>query len=283
MWWVFGWALVIVLGAVGTVASLNGLRFEHRVAAEARALASASAPQPASIRPVPLSTLPPPVQRYLLKTIGERSQPIRSVRLRHNGVFRPSLTGSWLPIRGEQYFTADPPAFVWWGRVRMAPGLWIDARDRSAAGAGNMFVTLESTITIANSSGPELDQGALARLLGEMTWFPTAFRAERYVRWTAIDDRHASATLEVGGRRISGAFAFGADDLPVEFSAERYRDVGGGRSVLTPFLGRFADFRPVNGVLVPYRVVAAWIVDGAAIEYARFDVKQVDFDWTAPW
>jgi hypothetical protein len=41
---------------------------------------------------------------------------------------------------------------------------------------------------LANSTGPQLDRGALLRLLGEMTWFPTALVDSRYVRWR-IDGR----------------------------------------------------------------------------------------------
>lgn len=281
MWWVVSWIVATLIGAVGTVASVNSLRFRRRVAQEAREMAAASREVP----PVPaarLSTLPPPVQRYLNKTIAGRSTAIRRVRLRHVGLFRPSLNGSWLQIRGQQSFTASPPGFIWWGRVRMVPGLWVDARDRSVDGVGQMLVSLESTITIANSSGPQLDQGALLRLLGEMTWFPTAFMDERYVRWSGIDDQRARATLQVNGRSVSGDFTFNPDDVPITFSADRYRDTGGGTSILTPFIGRMSDFRSVDGVLVPQRVVAAWIIDGKAIEYAKFDVQELEFDWAAP-
>jgi hypothetical protein len=214
-----------------------------------------------------------------MKALADPSRAIRRVRLRHGGFFRPSLTGNWLPIRGEQYFNTAPPGFIWWGRVRMAPGVWIDARDRSVDGAGNMLVRMQSTVTIADSSGPQLDRGALLRLLGEMTWFPTALLDSRYVRWSAIDDRRAGATLEVNGRTVAGQFVFGADDLPMTFTADRYRDIGAGKSVLTPFVGRSSDYRRVEGVLVPHRVVGAWIVDGQATEYVNFDVQQFAFDW----
>jgi hypothetical protein len=143
-----------------------------------------------------------------------------------------------------------------------------------------MLVRVESTVTLADSRGPELDQGALLRLLGEMVWFPTVFRDERYVRWSPIDDRHASAMLEVNGRTVSGRFEFGADDLPATFAAERYRDLGGGKSVLTPFVARLGDFERVDSVLVPFRVVAAWIVDGTTHEYADFEAQQISLDWT---
>jgi len=135
-----------------------------------------------------------------------------------------------------------------------------------------MLVRAESTITIADARGPELDQSALLRLLGELVWLPTAFLDDLYVRWTAVDDHSATATLTVSGCRVSGSFEFGPDGMPAVFRAERHRAIGGGRSVLTPFVGRTSDYQPVDGILVPHRVVGAWILEGQPFEYAKFDV-----------
>jgi hypothetical protein len=281
MWWFTFWIGVAVIGIVGAIASAGNVRFGRRVASEARELLSA----PVEATPLArhrVDTLPAPVARYIRKAVSGRDVAVRTVRLRHGGKFRPSLDGSWLPIRGDQYVATNPPGFVWWGRVRLAPGLWIDARDRSVAGAGNMLVAAESVVTLANSAGPELDQGALLRLLGEMPWFPTAFLDERSVTWSAVDDRHAVASLRVGETTVSGRFEFAAEDLPVSFSAERYRDIGGGRAVLTPFAGEFSKFRQVDGVLVPHRVVAAWYVDGRRLPYADFEIERIEFDVVAP-
>ena len=183
MLWLALWLVVTVIGVVAVVASANSLRFSRRVSREVRELWAGTA-EPRRIERQRIEALPAPVRRYLSKAVGERELAVRTVRLRHGGTFRTRLDGGWLPIRGEQYFAADPPGFVWWGRVRLAPGLWIDARDRS----------------LANSVGPELDRGALHRMLGEMTWFPTAFLDDRYVAWSAIDDRRTQATLRVKGQ-----------------------------------------------------------------------------------
>jgi hypothetical protein len=166
--------------------------------------------------------------------------------------------------------------------VRAAPGAWIDALDRSIDGEGRMQVAAESTITLADSRGPELDQGALVRLLGEMVWFPTAFADARYVRWSALDDRRARATLSVNGGTATAEFTFGEDDLPATVTSDRYRDVGGGRAVLTPFVGRSFDFRERSGLLVPHSMTAAWNVDGQLHEYVRFEVEEIAFDAAAP-
>jgi hypothetical protein len=247
---VLGFAGLVVVGLASLVA-VQGARFERRVAAEGRALLRAgggAAPDPGAV-----AGLPAPVRRYLEVSGAVAHAPVRSVRLRHGGVLRTSLGGAWLPIRGVQYFTADPPGFVWWGRVRAAPGVWIDARDRSFAGEANMLVRLASTVTLGDARGRELDEGALMRLLGEMSWFPTGFLDARWVAWEPVDETNARATLRVGGRAVAVTFRFGADGLPAEVSALRYRDVNG-RGVLTPWIARCSDFRKVDGLLVPFSV-----------------------------
>jgi hypothetical protein len=274
----FGVALAL-LGVLGAAASLNGKRFGERVARDASRLLTA----PTTPRQLEgFETLPAPVRCYLTKALGRRHA-VCAVRLRHAGSFRTSLDGGWLPIRGEQYFATDPPGFVWWGRVRVAPGVWVDAHDRSVAAAGSMFVAFESTLTLADRAGLELDQSAMLRLLGEMVWFPTALADERYVTWTAIDDRRARATLRINGHEASGIFELGDDDLPRSFRADRYRDVGDGKSVLTPFIGEYADYREQNGLLVPHRVNGYWELGAQPLLFARFELRKLEYDRAEPF
>lgn len=226
--------------------------------------------------------LPAPVQRWLSLVVSDVAAPVRTVRLRHGGTFRTSLEGAWRPIRGEQYFTADPPAFLWWGRIRMLPAVWVDGLDSSVDGEGRMRVRVFSRFPLVDARGPDLDQGALLRLLGEMFWLPPVLADRQYVTWAPLDDRRATATLRVGGRTAEGTFEFGDDGLLIRFRALRMRDVGGA-GVLTPFEGDVHDHRRVDGLLVPHRVVGAWIVDGARKEYARFEVERFEVNRAEPF
>lgn len=282
IWWVVLWSGVTLAGLAGAVASTNSIRFQRRVTGEARSmLAATGGRQP--VDRAALESVPAPVRRYLTKAIGPRGEAVRTARLQQDGAFRPALSGSWYPLKAAQYFTADPPGFLWWGRVRLTPGIWMEARDRSIGGAGNMLVVAESIITLADAAGPELDQGALLRLLGELMWLPTAYLDDRYIRWSAIDERHAKATLTVTGCEVTGVFEFGDDDLPAKFTAERFRDVGGGRSVLTPFLGESSDYREVDGLLVPHQMAGLWVIDGTPMPYALFHVTRIEFDVKEPF
>lgn len=251
------------------VVSVNSLRFERRVAREARELEPRTA-GPRAIERARIRELPPPVQAYLERALSDRATAPAAIRFRHGGRFRPSLSGPWYPIRGDHHGSADPPGFVWWGRLRLAPGVWIDARDRSVNGIGRMLVSFESSFVLADRSGPELDQGALLRLLSELVLLPAAFLDGRYVTWEAVDETHARASLRVNGREAEGVFEFGGDRLPRAFSAERYLDDGTGPPELTPWSGTFADYREVAGALVPHRFLAEWHVDGTRVPYVDF-------------
>lgn len=282
MLWLALWIAIVAIGVFGLVVSVNSVRFSRRVAREVREMWTGSA-EPQRIDRRLLDELPAPVRRYAAKAVAGRELAVRTVRLRHGGTFRPKLDGAWLPIRGDEYFAADPPGFVWWGRVRVVPGLWIEARDRSVGGVGNMLISAESSFTLADSAGPEMDQGALLRLLGEMPVFPTALLDNRYVTWAAVDDRRARATLRVNGREVAGVFEFGEDDLLATFTADRYRDLGRGKSVLTPWSGWYGDYREIDGLLIPQKVSVSWYVDGQDISYARFMVERLEFDATTPF
>lgn len=59
---------------------------------------------------------------------------------------------------------------------------------------------------------------------------------------------------------------------------ERYRYVGGGKSELTPWIGRCSEYRKFNGFRVPAHVEVAWIVDGVESPYARFDVTTIEYN-----
>ena len=279
--WVAWWSGVTIVGVAGIVASTNSIRMHGRVDREARGLLEA-AETPTGENHTTLGRLPAPVRRYLAKAIAPGRTTAHTARLEQSGMFRPSLEGKWFPMSGRQYFTAASPGFIWWGRVHIAPGIWIDAVDRSVNGAGNMLIRAGSTVTIADAVGPELDQGALLRLLGELAWLPTAYLDERYIRWAAVDDRHAIATLAVNGRQVTGLFEFGTDDFPVRFTANRFRDVGGGKSVLTPFVGECRDYRDAGGLVVPHQVIGSWVIDGTPAPYARFNITRIEFDVKLP-
>jgi len=286
MWmWTVLWGGVALVGLAGMLVTVNAARVARQVAREARALLS-EAPTARPLDLARLVELPEPVRRYLEKALGSGPPPpARTLRFRHGGRFRSRLDGPWQPIQGEQYDSIDPPGFLWWGRLRLGPGLWIDAVDRGVRGRGRMSVSLASSLTLFDRSGPELDQGAMLRLLSDLVLLPSVLLDPRYVTWSGLDERRALCTLRAPGTgaTVSGTFEFGQDGLPSTFSSERYLDSGNGAPRLLPWSGNYEDYRSIGGLLVPHHFIGYWHVGGHAIAYVDFVLEPPQYDVPEPF
>jgi hypothetical protein len=277
---------MILVAAIATVAlavillagTICRRRLRSRVSAEVTTLFSGAA---RSIGAEQLAArydgLPEPVRRYLRYAVSAEAPATRTARLKHDGFFRMKPNQKWLAIRGEEYFTVAVPRFVWNATVRPAPLLWIEARDLLQSGHGNMLVKINSAITIADAEGPELDQGASLRWLGEAVWFPYAFVGDQ-VRWEAIDDHSARATLVQPGLPVAAIVEIDDEGELTSLRSDRYRDLGRGQSVLTPWIAKCSEYRTFSGFHVPTNIEVAWEIDQQRFSYARFRVTTLEYN-----
>ena len=226
--------------------------------------------------------LPPPIQRHLAYAITPHAPATRTARLRHEGTFRTGPEQRWFPISGEQYFSIAHPGFVWFAGMHVAPLLWIQARDRLVGGRGDMLVKPLSAFAIADASGPEIDQGAALRWLAESVWFPYAFAGDA-IEWASIDDHSARASLRHMGLPVNAVFEVDQEGRIAALHAERYRDLGGGRSALTPWSGRYTDYREFDGFRVPSGVEVTWNLPEGPFSYARFHITALEYNVTEPF
>jgi hypothetical protein len=279
--------LALVASPLVAIAALAPMAAKRRFGARVDREATSLIEQPAAIQVGPAerrarsAALPDPVRRYLRYAIGDDAPAIRSAHLTHGGTFRTAPTASWFPIDGEQYFTTAIPGFVWHATLRPLPLFWIEARDRVQAGRGHMLVKALSLFTLADATGPRIDQGATLRWLGECAWFPYAFVGEA-IRWEPIDHRSARATVVQSGLPVTAVFEFDREGRLAGLKADRYRDRGGGGATLTPFLGRYSDYREYGGFRVPTSVEVSWLLEEGVFTYARFVVSSLEYNVSTP-
>jgi hypothetical protein len=82
---------------------------------------------------------------------------------------------------------------------------------------------------------------------------------------------------------VQAIFEVDADGRIVYLHADRFRDLGGGRSVLTPWSGRYDDYAEFGGFHVPCSVEVTWdLVDGP-FTYARFNVTALEYNVSEPF
>ena len=155
-----------------------------------------------------------------------------------------------MPVTAEQHFTVDPPGFVWGVEATMAHLLPIVGWDEFSGGHENACsIKAAGLVTVADATGPEIDQGALLRFLGEIVWFPSA-ALEPYLSWQAVDERSALATMRHGGVTASALFTFDEQGRFVRLGAKRYMSSGTGAR-LEDWVIPSTAWRAVRGIQMP--------------------------------
>ncbi|NUN09937.1 MAG: hypothetical protein HUU54_12270 [Ignavibacteriaceae bacterium] len=174
-----------------------------------------------------IGSLPPVIQRWIIKSNAVGKEIAYSILLTQSGKMKPDTAGEWIPFIAKQYFTVQQPAFIWAVDVDMMPGFFLAGRDYFKDGRGHMLIKALALAPVADSKGPEVDQGTMLRYMGEMVWFPSAALAS-YIRWEEVDSVTAIGYMDIGGMDVKGKYTFSPDGDFIRLEAERYyyRDTG---------------------------------------------------------
>jgi hypothetical protein len=277
-------AMKTVLATLGAGALLVGAAvtsghrtFKRDVDREVRELfARVKDVAPSVVAGEDLAGLPDPVQRWLrsARVVGT-PRPV-TVRLRQAGRFRLDERLGWLPLRAEQYYTTNPPGFIWFADIGWANLLTITGRDRYECGRGAMDIRLLSLFPVVHAAGPELDQGALLRFLSETVWFPAAV-LNPYITWEGIDARSARATMHYEGVTASATFYFSEQGDPTNVVAERYRFVGG-CFVLDTWSTPVTTYGELAGIRTGVEGEAVWKLPSGDLPYIRLRITDLEYN-----
>jgi len=225
--------------------------------------------------------LPAPVAKYFRWALKEGQPMIRSARIAQVGQFRArKADDGWNPFEAKQYLSTHPPGFVWDASIRMAPALNVRVRDAYVTRQGSMQAKILSLMPVVDQREmPELNAGALQRYLAEAVWFPTALLPSDSVKWSAMDDRRALATLSDRGNAVSLEFHFGdIGEITGVFTPGRYREVNG-KYELTPWAGHFRSYEEREGMQIPVEGDVEWRLKDGSFPYWKGRIVEVTYDF----
>jgi len=249
-------------------------------------LRSREVPTPATFSVEELAGLPPPVIRYFRHTLRDGQRIITHARITWEGRFNMGQPGkdNWRPFTAVQEFVPGAPGFVWDARISMVPGIPVFVRDSFVDGRGSMRGAVLGVVPVVTADAtPTLASGALQRYLGEVAWLPTALLPRHGVRWTAIDDTSALATITAGETTVSLEFRF--DDVGRNvsvFAPNRFYDNGKDQPVARPWEARSLRFGAHNGVIVASEAVAEWQLPSGRFAYWSGRPTRVEYRYGAP-
>ena len=269
--------LGIIVVMIASFIIIGNIAFKSKVSNEVKELFKKS--QETELKRVTekeIKYLPRPLQRYLRYSQIIGKEEIKTVRLKQKGFIRTSEKQKWMSFEAEQYYTTNPPGFIWFATAKAAPFLSIKVRDRFHEGRGNMLVKLFGLKKIADATGPEIDQGTLIRYLNEMMWFPSAYLSE-YIQWEQIDSNSAKATISCKGATASSILNFNEKGELTNFVAQRYRDIGG-KFVMETWSTPIKEYKEINGSRIPVKGEGVWNLSSGDFSYIRLEITDIEYN-----
>ena len=228
-----------------------------------------------------LEGLPAPVQRYF-RAVLEDGQPMATgVRVRYEGTFNMGeTTDQWKPFTSDQKVITQRPGFDWDARIAMMPGLPVRAHDSYVAGEGTLHASLLGLFTVADQRGTDdMAEGELMRFFAEAAWYPTALLPSQGVRWLAVDESSAHATLTDGDISITMLFTFDEQGLIETVRAESRGRMVDGNGVPMPWRCRFWSYQERGGMLVPIDGEVAWLPPEGEKPYFRGRITEIYYEF----
>src|SRR5216684_2693275 len=114
-------------------------------------------------------------------------------------------------------------------------------------------VTVEHTGTfnVSQTGEGDIAKSELMRFFAEAAWYPTALLPSQGVRWEAMDDHSANATLVDGKISLKMLFRFNDAGLIESVEAEARGATVGKTIVMTPWGVRISNYQELSGMRVP--------------------------------
>jgi len=192
--------LIVVVRWIGSARWAAGTRVLRDELEAARVAA-----EPAVVGFAELDGLPEPVQRFFRAVLTEGRPIFTDVHLRHVGTLNMSEGGEqWCAFTSDQLVVLRRPGFDWDACITMLPGVPVGVHDAYIAGEGVLQASLFRAFTLAKiRGGGDIASGELLRFFAEAAWYPTALLPSQGVRWTAIDERSASAAMSDGSLSVN--------------------------------------------------------------------------------
>jgi hypothetical protein len=260
------------------ITAVSAQLFDRKIDNERALLYNRSEAQNAEIvQQENLNELPEPVQKWLKKAgvIGKKK--ISTVWLKQHArmKLKPEQT-KWLDATAEQFFTVNPPGFIWTVDLKMSPVIKIKGRDKFENGKGQMLIKMHSLFNVVNESGEKIDEGTLQRYLGEIVWFPSA-ALHPAIKWEELDENSARATLEVEGTKGSGTFYFDENSDLEKFTAMRFKgnEPEAERRV---WIITVKETKNLNGFRIPVKMESTWMLEDGPWTWLDLEVTEIEYN-----
>jgi hypothetical protein len=231
-----------------------------------------------------LISFPDKVQRYMRKR-GMVGKPLyKNAILHFKGDFKMAKDKPWIKVNTQQYNSFIEPVRLFLIRADIFGLFSMVGSDIYKNGHGHMKGKLLRLITIFNEKGEAFDIGELTTYLNDaFLMFPWALihLKERLV-WEESSSNSLRVRFTDHSMEIRAELHFDDQDLLINYiTDDRFlnRDPDNPKKYLrTRWSTPIGEYKEFDGQLIPTYGQAIWHYDDVEFCYAKFRLKEIEFD-----
>ena len=196
-----------------------------------------------------------------------------TVRLRQTGQMKDIGATKWMTFSATQSMASRTCDFDW--RARFGPLGMIHVRDALQNGEGRLTVKALGLIPIVRTpSSAQLSRGELMRYLAELAWIPDAILLNTELRWRQDGPDMLAVSAGAGETAAEVVLTLDSDGrVAGAFAPDRARGVKP-PYLLTPWRGRFSDYRHHQDLWLPFAGEVGWEIEGQLNIYFQCQVEE---------
>lgn len=255
---------IILILSLLIILVIGLINFNHNVSKEVNILFRSSKEKEKRITIQDIDHLPKLLKNYIIKTRILGKYMNSNLVLKQKGRIRSGKSKKWMSFKATQYFSWKHPGFIW--KAKSFPIL---VRDKYLNDIGEMKINLLGLKSIETSSGDKINQGALLRYLGELSYYPHGFLDDRII-WEEINSKTIKGILTIKGTSVAGFFSFNVEGFITSFKAERYKT-----NTLEKFIGVVSEYKSFEDMILPSKMKAIWNLKEGDFEY--FNATIIDY------
>jgi hypothetical protein len=225
--------------------------------------------------------LPEPVRKYLRYAGVVGKNRVRNAKFVFDGDFKMSPKQNWIRVRTEQYNFFDGLTRIFYIKGKMM-GIPVVGRDLYDEGKGHMLIRAAGLIPVADAKGPDMDTSGLVTMFNDMCLLAPATLIDRRIQWEPVDPLTARGTLEHSGKRVSATLHFNERGELVDFvTDDRYYAPTGKTPRRVGWSTPARNYRDFAGLKIMSEGEGVWHFEEGDFPYARFNLKQVEYNLKA--
>lgn len=230
------------------------------------------------VREEDIRHLPEPVQRYLVYAGVVGKPRVQNVHAVLAGQMRTRMDGSWMDIAARQYDFFDEPTRVFFIESSMY-GLPFDGLHVYTGPTATMQIKVASLFQVVDARGPEMNKGETVTMFNDMCVLAPASLIDAPIAWESVDSLTVRGRFTNAGNTITASLLFNTSGELIDFSSDdRYLSADGKTYLNYRWTTPVGEYKEYHGYRIASYGEAIWHTPGGDFAYAKFDLKEVEYN-----